>query len=48
MKTYSHFLRGAALRETLGKSGTMGRAFLYGAAAPDLPLWIMFSSSMVQ
>lgn len=47
MKTYSHFLMGAALRETLGKSGAIGRAFLYGAA-PNLPLWIMFSSSMVQ
>lgn len=48
MKTYSHFLIGASLRETLGESGTIGRAFLYGAAAPDLPLWIMFSSSMMQ
>lgn len=46
MKTYSHFLMGAAVRETLGKSGAIGRAFLYGAA-PNLP-WIMFSSSMVQ
>lgn len=48
MKTYSHLLIGASLRETMGGLGTMGRAFLYGAVVPDLPLWIMFSWSMVQ
>jgi hypothetical protein len=48
MKTYSHLLIGASLREALGSPGMMGCAFLYGAVVPDLPLWIMFACIVVQ
>ncbi|MBW4541248.1 MAG: hypothetical protein KME43_19230 [Myxacorys chilensis ATA2-1-KO14] len=47
MNTPSHFLMTAALDKALPRVPIVKRAFLLGAIAPDLPLWLLSIGSIL-
>ncbi|MEC4892088.1 MAG: zinc dependent phospholipase C family protein [Oscillatoria sp. PMC 1051.18] len=47
MNTYSHFLMTAALDKGLPRVPIVKKAFLLGSIAPDLPLWFLFTGSII-
>ncbi|MBD1855313.1 MULTISPECIES: hypothetical protein [Leptolyngbya] len=47
MNTPSHFLMTAAIDKALPQVPIHQKAFLLGAVAPDLPLWILSAGGIV-